>query len=93
MRSQLAHEDIFQPYPANPSFRPPPPLSNDIQEALYKELKAGKKTIGVLANEYSVSKARIDAVRKLKEVEAEMYRQVSAWFSFTFPGTGSFTSG
>jgi DNA transposition AAA+ family ATPase len=48
-----------------------------MQDKLYRDLTAGQKTVGALANDYSVSKARIEAVRKLKEVEAEMKRQVS----------------
>ena len=44
---------------------------------LYRDLTLGRKTAGVLANEYSGSRARITAVKQLKEVEAEMKRQVS----------------
>jgi hypothetical protein len=67
----------LQPYSSNPSFRPPPPLSNDLQNILYAELSRGNKTVGQLAEQFSVSKARIEAVRKLKEVEREFKRQVS----------------
>ena len=49
-----------------------------MQEKLYKDLCSGRKTVGALANQYSLSKARLEAVRKLKEVEMEMNRQVSA---------------
>lgn len=42
-----------------------------------QELRSGKKTVGQIATQFSVSKARIEAIRKLKEVEAEFKRQVS----------------
>lgn len=42
-----------------------------------QELRSGQKTIGQIATQFSVSKARIEAIAKLKEVEAEFRRQVS----------------
>ena len=30
-----------QPYPSNPSFRPPPPLSNDLKDLIYSEVYTG----------------------------------------------------
>ena len=32
---------LFQPYPSNPSFRPPPPLSNDLKDLIYSEVYTG----------------------------------------------------
>ncbi|ORY27683.1 eukaryotic mitochondrial regulator protein-domain-containing protein [Naematelia encephala] len=63
------------PYPLNPSFRPPPPLGNQTQDFIYQELCRGVKTTGALAAEFNVSKARVEAIRKLKEVEQEFIRQ------------------
>jgi len=52
-----------------------------MQDRIYTDLLKGDKPIGALAVEYSVSKGRIEAIKKLKEVEAEMRRQVSAVLS------------
>lgn len=65
------------PFPNNPSFRPPPPLSNTLQDLIWAELRSGERTVGQLSVKYGVSRARIEAIRKLKEVEAEFRRQVS----------------
>jgi hypothetical protein len=66
-----------QPFATNPSFRPPPPLSNDLQNILYAKLSRGIKA-GQLAEQHNVSKARIEAVNKLKQVEDAFKRQVSS---------------
>ncbi|KAL1410118.1 hypothetical protein Q8F55_004121 [Vanrija albida] len=63
------------PFETNPSFKPPPPISNDLQNLVYKDLRAGKRTVGEIAQAYSVSKKRIEAIRKLKAVEDEFRRQ------------------
>jgi hypothetical protein len=47
---------------------------------VYAELRSGKKTVGIISTEYNISKARINAIAKLKAVEAEMIRQVSVFF-------------
>lgn len=44
---------------------------------LSAELRAGKRTIGQISQAHNVSKHRLDAIRKLKEVEDEFVRQVS----------------
>lgn len=67
----------IQPFPTNPSFQPPPPISDVIMTQIDQELRSGEKTIGQIATQFSVSKARIEAIAKLKEVEAEFRRQVS----------------
>ena len=58
-----------QPYPMNPSFRPPAPLGDEAQDVLYAQMKAGQKTLGEISAEYNVSIARLEAIRKLKQVE------------------------
>ncbi|GMK54394.1 hypothetical protein CspeluHIS016_0109800 [Cutaneotrichosporon spelunceum] len=63
------------PYPSNPSFRPPPPLSNDLMDVLSADLKLAGATVGQVAEKHNVSKARLEAVKKLKMVEAEFVRQ------------------
>lgn len=61
----------------NPTFCPPPPLSDEYQTYLYSEMRKGTKTIGEISAEYNVSKARLEAIKKLKEIEEEFKRQVS----------------
>ncbi|KAL7424097.1 hypothetical protein Q5752_001682 [Cryptotrichosporon argae] len=63
------------PYASNPSFRPPPPLSNDLMDALDADLRKAGATTGDVAQRWNVSKARLRAVRRLKEVEREFARQ------------------
>lgn len=68
---------FLQPYPGNPSFAPPPPLSDRTQDRIYRDLRAGGQTVTALSVKYQVSKARIEAVQQLKEIESEFLRQVS----------------
>lgn len=78
-----------QPYPTNPTFRPPPPLSDALREMIYQEYffpdqfstvpaspfaaKSESKTgnINQLSVKHGVSKARIEAILRLKIVEKE----------------------
>jgi len=61
----------------NPSFRPPPPIGNELQDVLYAEMRRCVKTLGEISAEHSISKARLLAIKKLKTVEEELKRQVS----------------
>ena len=47
-----------------------------MQNVLYERLRAGS-TPAQLSHRYNISKARIEAVKKLKDVEREFTRQVS----------------
>lgn len=71
----------YQPFPQNPTFRPPPPLSNDLQNVIADRHHAGEN-LGQLSQAFGISKARIEAVLKLKELEARYKRQVS-FFPFS----------
>lgn len=44
---------------------------------VYRQIRSTKRTPASLAIEFNISKARINAIQKLKEVEDEMRRQVS----------------
>lgn len=77
---QLIHP---QPFPGNPSFRPPPPLSNDLQDLIYERKHRGE-TLGQISQAFGISKARIDAVLKLKSVEQQWKREVSDVFLLSF---------
>lgn len=79
----------LQPYPTNPTFRPPPPLSDALREMIYQEYffpdqsstvpaspfaaKSEAKTgnINQLSVKHGVSKARIEAILRLKITEKE----------------------
>ena len=69
-----------QPYASNPSFQPPAPVSDKLQTAIYRDLRT--RTTGQISEQYNVSKARIEAIRKLKLVEEEFKRQVSIVYLF-----------
>ena len=62
----------------NPSFRPPAPLGDEAQDVLYAQIKAGAKTLGEISAEFNVSIARLEAIRKLKEVQESFERFVSS---------------
>lgn len=46
-------------------------------DALSEDLRQPGATVGQVAEKHNVSKARLEAVKKLKMVEAEFARQVS----------------
>ncbi|WWC68931.1 mitochondrial 37S ribosomal protein mS45 [Kwoniella pini CBS 10737] len=62
------------PYSSNPTFRPPPPLSDYMQNQVYADIRRGRK-VTELAEKYNISKARIEAIKKLKEIEDEFNRR------------------
>ncbi|WVQ63036.1 uncharacterized protein L199_001187 [Kwoniella botswanensis] len=62
------------PYSSNPTFRPPPPLSDYTQNQVYAELRRGRK-VAELAEKHNISKARVEAIRKLKDIEEEFKRR------------------
>lgn len=86
--SQCIYSSL-QPYPTNPTFRPPPPLSDALREMIYQEYffpdqastvpaspfaaKSESKTgnINQLSAKHGVSKARIEAILRLKIMEKE----------------------
>lgn len=41
-------------------------------------MKSGKLTLGEISAKYNIGRARLDAIRKLKEIEEEFKRQVSS---------------
>ena len=55
----------------NPSFKPPPPISDKTKEAIYERYMSDpqKYNIRVLSAAYGVSMKRIDAILRLKGME------------------------
>ncbi|KAF8599552.1 hypothetical protein BDV93DRAFT_609141 [Ceratobasidium sp. AG-I] len=70
------------PFPDNPTFRPPPPLSDVVKSAVYdrylKTLETGRskaqaheQTVRALSEKFGISIARVEAIIRLKQHEQE----------------------
>ncbi|RXW17044.1 hypothetical protein EST38_g8818 [Candolleomyces aberdarensis] len=59
------------PFPMNPSFRPPPPISDAQRETMYKEYMSDPQanSVRVLSQRYNLSLKRVDAILRLKGLE------------------------
>jgi len=59
------------PFPANPSFKPPPPLSDALKTMLYALYLSDPSTYNVrkLSEKFGISVARVESVLRLKELE------------------------
>jgi hypothetical protein len=57
-----------QPFPMNPSFLPPIPISDALRTKMYKEYMADplKNSVRELARKYHLSIKRVDAILRLK---------------------------
>lgn len=60
-----------QPFPMNPLFRPPPPLSDQTRSRIYSHYRQnpGLHTPRALAEHFGISIARVYAVLRLKSVQ------------------------
>ncbi|KAL5519171.1 hypothetical protein ACEPAH_854 [Sanghuangporus vaninii] len=61
------------PFPLNPSFKPPPPISDKTKEAIYERYMSNPKmyNVRVLAVAYGISMKRVDAILRLKGMEKD----------------------
>jgi hypothetical protein len=61
-----------QPYPANPSFRPPAPISDALRTKIYQSFMADpqKNNIHELGARHNLSLKRVQAILRLKGLEA-----------------------
>jgi len=61
----------YQPFPLNPSFKPPTPVSDALRNTLYQSFMANPKASSVrsLASRYHLSIKRVDAILRLKGLE------------------------
>src|SRR4051794_23140792 len=78
----------FQPYPANPSFKPPPPLSDALRSEIYKSFMDNPKENNVreLSARYNLSLKRVEAILRLKGLEAHWIQvRVAQCFWRGFP--------
>ncbi|TFK56771.1 hypothetical protein OE88DRAFT_1603966, partial [Heliocybe sulcata] len=60
------------PFPLNPSFRPPAPLSDRLRKQIWEDFIADPDVNGVreLSSRYGLSMKRVDAILRLKGLEA-----------------------
>ncbi|TFK41967.1 eukaryotic mitochondrial regulator protein-domain-containing protein [Crucibulum laeve] len=65
------------PFPMNPTFKPPPPLSSEIRERMYNAFMQDpeKNSVRALAQRYHVSIKRVDAILRLKGLEKDWQKQ------------------
>ena len=67
------------PFPLNPSFSPPAPLSHQVKETM-KELHwkdPQRNSVHALSQRFKVSKERVVAILRLMALESEQEREVS----------------
>lgn len=62
---------VYQPFPLNPSFKPPTPVSDALRNTLYESFMDNPKANSVrnLASRYHLSIKRVDAILRLKGLE------------------------
>ncbi|PVZ99940.1 hypothetical protein BB558_004022 [Smittium angustum] len=62
------------PFPLNPYFRPKPPLADTIKSKIYKDYIANptSNTPRFLGSKYGISIKRVEAILKLKAIEAQL---------------------
>lgn len=68
----------------NPSFVPPPPLPNMMQEEIYQRYMADPEAnnIRYLSSQYGISLKRVDAILRLKGLE-KSWEKVGARITFS----------
>lgn len=69
-----------QPFPMNPSFRPPPPISDYQREIMWKLFSRDPKAFSLrrLARRFNLSRKRVDAILRLKGMEKDWIKVRSA---------------
>ncbi|KAH7886196.1 eukaryotic mitochondrial regulator protein-domain-containing protein [Phlebopus sp. FC_14] len=79
---------FLQPFPLNPSFEPPVPLSNALRSRLYWDYIADPQanSVRALASKHNLSIKRVDAILRLKGME-------EAWLKEKKPLQTGFTKG
>ncbi|KAG6911327.1 hypothetical protein DXG01_000998 [Tephrocybe rancida] len=62
-----------EPFPMNPSFRPPPPVSDATRTAIYDSFMEDpiENDVRALSQKYHLSLKRVDAILRLKGMEAD----------------------
>ena len=67
----------LQPFPLNPSFKPPTPLSDQLRTLIYNEYMTNPElyNVRVLSERHGISIQRVDAILRLKGME-ESWKKV-----------------
>ncbi|KAF8140675.1 eukaryotic mitochondrial regulator protein-domain-containing protein [Boletus edulis] len=67
------------PFPLNPSFKPPIPLSDELRTRLYRAYMIDPKlnSVRALAARHNISIKRVDAILRLKGMEESWKKEVS----------------
>lgn len=68
---------LVKPFPLNPSFKPPTPLSDELRTRLYRAYMSNPKlnSVRALAARHNISIKRVDAILRLKGME-EAWKKV-----------------
>lgn len=68
-----------RPFPRNPWFVPPAPVSDKTRELIYEDYRSDpiQSTPRKLAEKYKLSVVRIEAILRLKHLERQQLQQVS----------------
>ncbi|EKM83961.1 hypothetical protein AGABI1DRAFT_88779 [Agaricus bisporus var. burnettii JB137-S8] len=71
------------PFPMNPSFRPPPPISDAIRQEIYNQFMTDpvENSVRKLAIRYTLAFKRVDAILRLKGLEHSWYKVGNSSFS------------
>ncbi len=74
----VGSDTSLQPFPLNPTFKPPTPVSDELRTIIYTFYMANPAVNGVraLAERYGLSIKRVDAILRLKGLE-EHWKKVS----------------
>ena len=85
---------LVQPFPQNPSFKPPVPVSNALKNAIFDQFMADPQanSVRALASKYHLSIKRVEAILRLKGLEQHWVKVCSRFLRFV-PGASPFRSG
>ncbi|RDB29607.1 hypothetical protein Hypma_016018 [Hypsizygus marmoreus] len=66
------------PFPMNPSFKPPPPVSDAVKTTIYREFMHDpeKNNVRALSQRYHLSLKRVDAILRLKGMETDWVKGI-----------------
>lgn len=72
-----------KPFPMNPSFTPPPPLSDELRQQIYEDYMKDpiKNSVRSLSQRHHLSLKRVDSILRLKGLEYSWYKVCTCFFS------------
>jgi hypothetical protein len=72
---------FLKPFPLNPSFKPPPPISDKIRTQIFNSFMQEQKNESELSQSFGYSVSRIKAILRLKKLE-QLWLKVRLIYSF-----------